>query len=315
MTAFETVTYGKWILVGEHAVLRGSPALAFPLTTRELRLRFEPADQLEVAFAGPRGDELKLLFFGVLEAALTRLNQKHPATGRFHVTSSLPVGAGLGASAALCGAVARWCAAQGWIGETALYDFARGLEDLFHGESSGLDVAVSLGGRGVRFKRGAAFGDITTRWWPKLYLSYSGQRGMTSECVNKVKRLFDTNLVEATALDQRMRDAVSLAERALAAEDGFDDFKRAIDLGRSCFEGWDLCQGELGPSPVAARTQRGHGLQTHRQRRRRLRVEFVAGAAAARARRRAHRGGAPGGKLAAARGVSVQRQRRGHGGV
>src|SRR5207247_9623027 len=39
MSDFHTRTFGKWILAGEHAVLRGSPALAFPLRARGLELR------------------------------------------------------------------------------------------------------------------------------------------------------------------------------------------------------------------------------------------------------------------------------------
>ncbi|MGE0527232.1 MAG: mevalonate kinase, partial [Bdellovibrionales bacterium] len=113
---FSTTTYGKWILAGEHAVLRGSPALAFPLTSRCLRLTYEPDENdFDVRFSGVHGAELKLLFYGVVENAFLQLQRPEPLTGRFALESSLPVGAGLGASAALCGAVARWCEAQGWL--------------------------------------------------------------------------------------------------------------------------------------------------------------------------------------------------------
>lgn len=246
---FNTTTYGKWILAGEHAVLRGCPALAFPLTTRSLDLQFTPGKQaLEVEFSGEHGQELKLLFYGVLENALARLKVPEPPHGRFILHSTLPVGAGLGASAALCGAVSRWCEAQGWIQTDEVYEFARRLEDLFHGESSGVDLAVSLSSQGVRFVRGGERSNVHPRWWPRLYLSYCGSRGMTSDCVNKVKRLFETDPERARRLDERMRQAVELAQTALLGEpeEGFKRLREALQLGQECFQSWGLAGGDLG---------------------------------------------------------------------
>lgn len=249
MHPLKTRTFGKWILAGEHAVLRGSPALAFPLTSRCLELEFEPGGSaMHVDFLGDHGEELKLLFYGVIETALSRLNISENPHGRFTLTNSLPVGAGLGASAALCGAIGRWCEAQGWVTKDEVYEFARRLEDLFHGESSGVDLAVSLSAQGIRFVRGGERSPLKMGWQPQLFLSYCGQRGMTSECVNKVKRLFETDLSRAQALDQQMRDAVELSAEALAGSEaeGLMKLKTAIDKARGCFEAWELCGGDLG---------------------------------------------------------------------
>lgn len=246
--AFSTRTFGKWILAGEHAVLRGSPALAFPLMSRYLQLDYRPHDGThDVQFAGEFGTDYKLLFYGVIENALSQLKISQPLTGTFVLNSSLPVGTGLGASAALCGAVARWCEAQGWVSPQELYEFARRLEDLFHGESSGVDLAVSLGGKGVRFVRGGEQRVIQNVWSPKLYLSYCGQRGMTSECVAKVKQLFETDPQLAQKLDNQMRLAVDLAEKALTNKEsvGHDGIKESLELALACFEQWGLCQGDL----------------------------------------------------------------------
>jgi mevalonate kinase len=248
MRSFTTRTYGKWILAGEHTVLRGGPALAFPLTTKSIELDFKPnPSHLHVDFRGENGQELKLLFYGVIENAMSRLNVQEPLHGDFTLTSTLPVGAGLGASAALCGAVARWCEAQGWVEKNHVYEFARGLEDLFHGESSGVDLAVSLSVQGLRFVRGGERTPLKINWWPKLYLSYCGQRGMTAECVNKVKRLFETDAFHAQTIDRKMSEAVEMAQEALGlpAEKGLEKLKTAIDIGRECFEEWDLCGGDV----------------------------------------------------------------------
>jgi mevalonate kinase len=246
---FKTQTYGKWILAGEHAVLRGCPALAFPMTARHLDFVYVNSNSpLEVYFNGERGDEFKLLFFGVLEHALKKINvARFDLKGRIDIVSSLPVGAGLGASAALCGAVARWCEHKGWIEENKIYEFSRSLEDVFHGESSGVDLAVSLSGQGIRFVRDGERAPLNVKWWPQLYLSYSGQRGITSECVNKVKALFTTQPDLAETLDEQMRHAVSMAEMSLQEDSvgAQSQLKEALVLARDCFERWGLCEGNL----------------------------------------------------------------------
>jgi mevalonate kinase len=248
LVKFSTVTYGKWILSGEHAVLRGHPAVAFPLKARALHLSFSPGSHvLDVHFSGEHGEDYRLLFYGVLENAMNRLKVSEPLTGLFELRSTLPVGTGLGASAALCGAVARWCSVQGWIVEEQIYEFARSLEDLFHGESSGVDLAVSLSAKGIRFVRGVSRDEVTCKWSPQVFLSYCGQRGITSECVAKVKRLFETDRVFAEGLDLQMKKSVDLALDALllTESDGFLRLKESLDLGHECFEKWGLCSGDL----------------------------------------------------------------------
>ena len=105
----------------------------------------------------------------------------------------IPIGAGLGASAALCVAITKWFFYLGWIASEQMYEFARSLEDLFHGESSGVDIAVSLESKGIKFQRGGGREHINLAWRPKWYLSYCGKIGVTSECVEKSKKLYDKN--------------------------------------------------------------------------------------------------------------------------
>jgi mevalonate kinase len=166
-------------------------------------------------------------------------------TGTFLIESTLPVGTGLGASAALCVAVTRWLAQSDLVSQP--YEFARSLENMFHGESSGVDIAVSLSGEGLRFVRGQDFETIIPTWSPKLFLSYSGHRGVTSECVNKVKELILKHPSLGEKLDQQMKEAVRTSERALISdqEEGLALLKTAILLARDCFEHWGLITSEF----------------------------------------------------------------------
>ncbi len=242
--------YGKWILAGEHAVLRGCPALVFPLRSAQMTLEYEAGDHpLHVEFAGERGDELKLLVWSVLESAVVRLGRgMNGLVGTLRLHSSLPIGAGLGASGALCALVARWCVQMKWLPEEKSYEFARGLEDLFHGESSGVDVAVALSGEGMLFRRQGERRVIHPNWTPQIYLSYSGQRGVTAECVNQVKLLIQNNPRLGLEIDDRMLESVRQAEIALAMESsvlGMEKLKEAIQMANSCFKDWGLTFGGL----------------------------------------------------------------------
>jgi mevalonate kinase len=252
--------HGKWILAGEHAVLRGSPALVFPVANGGMTLRYDPGPQpLQLKLEGERGEELKLLAWGVIENGAKRLEHNLvETTGTLTLSSNLPIGAGLGASAVLCVVITRWFQHLGWIHGEKLYDFARGLEDLFHGESSGVDIAVALGDRGLRFIRGGERAPLEIAWRPRIYLSYSGVRGVTSECVAKVKALNAANPAFGEEIDARMRLAVERAELAMAStsESRFGDLAEAIEMAGSCFRDWGLCEGAMGDH---LSWLRGHG--------------------------------------------------------
>lgn len=244
---FSCKAFGKWILAGEHAVLRGVPALVFPIQSRNLELNYYQSENpLELRLVGDHGKDLQLLVWGVLEKACEILTiPRSSLKGTLLLESSIPVGAGMGASAALCVAVTRWLGYLGYVSEQGFYEFARNLENLFHGESSGVDIAVALTGEGLRFVRDGAREPLVATWKPRWYISYSGQRGVTVDAVNKVKDLILQNPFLGEKLDQQMATAVEMAERALKldASEGLPFLVKAVELAGDCFEKWGLNEG------------------------------------------------------------------------
>lgn len=246
-TDFECRSFGKWILAGEHSVLRGVPALVFPIQSREMHLQYvRSPEPLRFDLLGAHGEELQLLVWGVLDKACELLKiKKSDLQGTVTLSSTVPVGAGMGASAALCVALTRWLGFLGHVQEGEFYDFARNLENLFHGESSGVDIAVALSGSGLHFERHGERLPLSTNWQPQWYISYCGERGVTLDAVNKVKALISKNETLGNALDEQMRDAVSLAKEALmnSETEGFSQLVKAIELAGDCFSQWDLNRG------------------------------------------------------------------------
>jgi mevalonate kinase len=250
MKTYSTQVPGKWILAGEHAVLRGVPALVFPLRSRVLDLSYAcstGAKTLNLYLQGEHGEELQLLVWGVLERACEiKKISRASLVGELTLKSSIPVGAGMGASAALCVALTKWLHFLNVIKEEEMFEFARTLENLFHGESSGVDIAVSLSGQGLHYQRGGERRVLDLQWTPHWYISYSGKRGVTLECVNKVKELIAGNPELGSAIDGQMRTAVAMCEKALTDPDeakSLELLKAGIESAGEVFERWGLTEG------------------------------------------------------------------------
>jgi mevalonate kinase len=145
---------GKVILLGEHAVVYGRPALAAGLPLGLDVELTETGDGPAVSsdrVALADDDRPRRL---VVEAAtLLGVDARCVAV---RVRSALPAGAGLGSSAALAVAVLRALAATAGrrLGRDEELALGRRLEAIFHGTPSGVDPAAAALGGTFRFVRG-----------------------------------------------------------------------------------------------------------------------------------------------------------------
>lgn len=247
---FETRTFGKWILAGEHTVLRGGKALVFPLRSRFLDFKYLPKKNQNLEIEIPVGypDEFKLLFWSVFEKACQLKNLgSSQFQGLVQMRANIPVGSGLGASASLCVALARWFESLNIINPAEAFDFAKTLEDVFHGESSGVDVAVVLSEKGLLFQRQGARESFQSNWQPEWYLSHSGQKGITKECVQKVQAWGTESPKLLETVDAEMKRSVELCGMALLSDKilGQPKLIEALDLAAACFSKWGLINKAL----------------------------------------------------------------------
>lgn len=238
------LTPSKWILAGEHTVLRGGEALVFPLFAKSMRWSFQATNEsFKITYSGETASEIEMIFGFVLEKACEIAGiERKSLKGNLQIDSQILLGMGLGASASLAVGIAHLFNSNLNLNLNEI-DFAQKIENYFHGESSGVDVAVVFHQKPLVFKRNFPCLIMEKYNLPLLTLSHCGRRGPTKDCVEKVKELFITNKSKAETIDRRMSESVETFKKLI--QDG--DRKIWIDTlekAHSCFEDWDLVPTE-----------------------------------------------------------------------
>jgi mevalonate kinase len=232
----------KWILSGEHTVIRGGKAIAFPLRKYGCCVDFEENDTfvVEHSCAGYHVsiDELNSIFKSLLKKAAEFTNiSLEKIKGKFLVTSNIKTRSGLGSSSAICVNIANVFKYFGFSGD--IFMLAKFLEDYFHKKSSGLDVAVALNNKPVVFQHNEVASILEPSFWPHLALTYSGEQSITSRCIEIVNNFIKKNEKLAFELDNMMNTASDLCETGFKSV-SFDKIKDGISLGNEAFKSWGL---------------------------------------------------------------------------
>ncbi len=228
--AMRRVTVGeahaKVIVVGEHAAVFGCPVLAAPLPALTARTEVRQADGpiglVSPYYTGPL-DAAPAAFDGVralLEATLARLSLPHEDM-ILKLSSAVPIGRGLGSSAALAASLVR--ALYRSCGESpdpaALLDLIDIAETFAHGAPSGVDAAAVVADGMISFRKGLAATPVRPAKPLHFVVADSGVPSATRHAVAEVRARLaraagDTRL--------RLREIGRLAEAAVAAASGGD---------------------------------------------------------------------------------------------
>ena len=236
---------GKLILSGEHSVVHGAPALAMAVNRYAVatvshehlpQILFELADlahRSHLSFSGLvelknrikekyhrfiRGEytikqvlhkpfELAQVAIGVITEAM---NVSLPHGVKIHVQSDIPIGCGMGSSAAtivsVMQAVSHYLKMP--MQQDELYRFALETENMQHGQSSGLDLQLSMRG-GCVYMHEQRLEARPVPAFPLYFVNTGAPLSSTGECVNHTSQILrmDTTLLNEFANVTNAMDA------------------------------------------------------------------------------------------------------------
>ncbi|ALV62603.1 Mevalonate kinase [Thermococcus sp. 2319x1] len=201
----------KIILFGEHSVVYGKPAIAAAIDLRTYvkaefnkngRIRIEAKDirtpgltvsftEDQIYFETDYGKAAEVLSY-VREAINLVMEENGKQKGlTVSITSQIPVGAGLGSSAAVAvatiGAVSKLLGLE--LSREEIAKLGHKVELLVQGASSGIDPTVSSVGGFLYYQKGS-FESLPVIELP-IVVGYTGSSGSTKELVAKVRKNYE----------------------------------------------------------------------------------------------------------------------------
>lgn len=243
---FSDQVFSKVILCGEHSVLRGGKAIVTPLKSHSLKFEVSENKEGLVFDYSEAVKPYEILIEGTFEKAFELLEiSKNDIKAKVHVETLVSLGKGLGGSAALCVFVARVFKKLNFLGERSEFSFAVELENMFHGESSGVDIAGCLSNKPQVYVRGKALKSLKSKLKNLVFgLSDSGANGDTEDCIEKVLGLKFKNKDLFYSLDADMNEASILLAQAIKNGDS-EKLITAFSKADSVFNSWDLVTEDM----------------------------------------------------------------------
>ncbi len=239
---------GKVILLGEHAVVYGRPAIALPIPLGVEAVARKGGDGVHVLI--PRWGLEQQVKPGVTQGVTGAVNtmlQELELTGidmTIELMPHLPRGMGLGGSAALAVAVLRALSHEFRLDldDDSINRLAFESEKKAHGTPSGIDNTVATHGRPLVFRKGAEpeFRDLRLPQPVPLVLGLTGRESLTARTVARVREARQKHPARIEAVFDQMAQLADAGVEAVEAA-RFDELGQLMNL----------CQGYLNALQVS----------------------------------------------------------------
>lgn len=191
---------GKIILIGEHSVVYGEPALAIPfsgvhmetiITSSDTETMLDCFEYSGLLYAAPEN------YFGLTSLIKKVVEDLNKDLINFDITinSSIPVERGMGSSAAVAAATVR--ALYNYFDEDlddeTLSNYVNFSEKIVHGNPSGIDTAIVVYEKPLYYIKNKTLEHNDFDLDAYLLVADTGELGMTKFAVSKVRELYDSN--------------------------------------------------------------------------------------------------------------------------
>jgi mevalonate kinase len=221
---------GKVILLGEHAVVYGRPAIAVPVSEVQARAEVRLGDPGQGVILEARDLEMRYPLSdagsddplaAIVWATLARLEIPPQPDITILVESTIPIARGLGSGAAVSTAVVRALAAyfDKHLTSRGISDLVFESEKLHHGTPSGIDNTVIAFKKPVYFVRGRTLEIFWVRIPFMLAIADTGIPSKTKDVVADVRRGYEENLGRYEFLFDEVAEIVQQGRAAIEMGD------------------------------------------------------------------------------------------------
>lgn len=235
MPATSASAPGKGILFGEHAVVYGRPAIAVPIKQVKATAIVRPlinehsgfvriqAEQINLDSTLPDLSENNPIALAV-RSTLDALKVNQPPAFHLRISSTIPIGGGLGSGAAISVAVIR--GVSSFLGKSLeterISELAFDVEKLYHGNPSGIDNTVVAFEKPVYFVKGDPIEFIDLKEAFTLVIADTGKSTPTRDTVAFVRSAWEADKQKFEALFTAIGECTKRARQILTAGNPMD---------------------------------------------------------------------------------------------
>lgn len=197
----------KMILCGEHAVVYGEPAISVPFTQAVVTTNVEASIKTKFSSAFFSGDleDMPDFLLGIKALVVDVLKEIGQGENvSIHVTSGVPIGRGLGSSAAVATSIARglYKYFKRELESKKLLSIVNTAEKIAHGNASGVDAITVVSEKPVWYERDRKLEIMHFSKKITFVVADTGVPSETRAAVADVQKLYQKNQAE---IDQIIR--------------------------------------------------------------------------------------------------------------